>query len=76
MRTKNDNIETMMGSETCETIEELSNSLLQRYQEGLRGISDSIKLINLSKINLNRGVSYIDSPDYLKSKKGNNKSKK
>ena len=35
MHTKSDNIGIMMGSETNETIEELFNSLLQRYQEGL-----------------------------------------
>ena len=35
MSTKIDNIEIMMGSETDEIIEELFESLLQRYQEGL-----------------------------------------
>ena len=35
MRTKSNSIEIMMGSETDEIIEELSKSLLQRYQEGL-----------------------------------------
>ena len=35
MSTKSDNIEIMMGNETDETIEELFESLLQRYQEGL-----------------------------------------
>ena len=35
MRTKSDNIEIMLGSETDEIIEELFKSLLQRYQEGL-----------------------------------------
>ena len=35
MRTRSDNIEIMMGSETNEIIEELLESLLQRYQEGL-----------------------------------------
>ena len=35
MRTKSDNIEIMMGSETDEIIEELSKSLLRRYQEKL-----------------------------------------
>ena len=33
--TKSDNIEIMMSSETDETTEELFESLLQRYQEGL-----------------------------------------
>ena len=35
MPTKSDNIEHMMGNETNEIIEELFNSLLQRYQKGL-----------------------------------------
>ena len=33
--TKSDNIEIMMGSETDDVIEELRESLLQRYQNGL-----------------------------------------
>ena len=35
MDSKSDNLEIMMGSETDEIIEELFESLLQRYQEGL-----------------------------------------
>ena len=35
MRTKSDNIEIMMGSETDEIIEELFKSLFERYQDGL-----------------------------------------
>ena len=35
MRTKSDNIEIMMSSETDEVIEKLFKSLLERYQEGL-----------------------------------------
>ena len=35
MHTKSDNIEIIMGSETDEIIQELFESLLQRYQEGL-----------------------------------------
>ena len=34
MRTKSENIEIMMGSETDEIIEELFKSLLQIYREG------------------------------------------
>ena len=78
MRTKSDNIEIMMGSETDEIIEELFKSLLQRYQEGLeesmRGsefIFDCVDALyyNLNKISLERGGSYIDSPEWLKNKK-------
>ena len=35
MRTKSNNIEIIMGSETDEIIIELFESLLQKYQEGL-----------------------------------------
>ena len=35
MRTKSNNVEIMMGSETDKNIENLSKSLSQRYQEGL-----------------------------------------
>ena len=35
MHTKSNNIEIMVGSEIDEIIEELFESLLQRYQEGL-----------------------------------------
>ena len=35
MHTKSDNIEIIMGSETSDVIEELWESLLQKYQEGL-----------------------------------------
>ena len=53
MRTKSDNIEITMGSETYDIIEELCESLLQNYQEKLeesmrRGsefIFDSIDLL-------------------------------
>ena len=83
MRTKSDNIEIMMGSETDETIEELFGSLLQGHQKGLeelmRGsefVFDSVDLLyyELHKISINIGESYIDSLKCLK--KGNNKSKK
>ena len=75
---KSNNIEIMMGNETDEIIEELFESLFQKYQKGLeeqmRGstfVFDSIDLFhyNLHKISLNRGGSYIDSPKWLKNKK-------
>ena len=67
-----------MGSETDEIIEELLETLLQRYQEGLEElmkgsefIFDNVDILydNLNKISLNRGRSYIDSPEWLKNKK-------
>ena len=66
-----------MGSETNDIIEELSESLLQTYQDGLeesmRGsefVRDSIDLLyyQLQKISSKRGRSYIDSPKWLKNK--------
>ena len=35
LRTKKDNVEIMMGNETDDIIEELSEFPLQKYQEGL-----------------------------------------
>ena len=75
MRTKSDNIEIMMGSETNDIMEELFKSLLERYQERLeesmRGtefIFDSVDTLycNLNKTSLGRDGSYIDSPEWLK----------
>ena len=67
----------MMGNERDEIIDELFESLLQRYQEGLEEsvkgsefVFDSIDLLyyKLHKISLNRGGSYIDSTELLKNK--------
>ena len=67
-----------MGSETDEIIEEIFNSLLQRYQEGLEEsmkasefVFDSVNsyYYKLHKISLNKGGSYIDSPKWLQNKK-------
>ena len=78
MRTKCNNVEIMMVSETDEIIKGLFESLLVRYQEGveesMRGsefIFDSVNALyyDLNKISLSRGGSYIDSPEWLKNKK-------
>ena len=78
MHTKSDNTEIMTGSDTNEVIEELFKSFLQRYQEGLqekmRGSEFEFDGVNLlyydfNKISLNRGGSYIDSPELVKNKK-------
>ena len=78
MNTKSNNIEIMIGSDTDEVIEELCKSLLQRYQENLeekmRGsefVFDGVDVLyyDLKKISLNRGGSYIDSPEWTKNKK-------
>ena len=74
MRTRSDNIEIMMGSETDEIIPETFKSLLQKCQEGLEEsmreiefIFDSVDALYyyLNKISLSRGGSYIDSPKSL-----------
>ena len=78
MHTKSSNIEMIMGNETDEIIKKLFDSLLQKYQDGLeesmRGsefIRDSVDLLYypLQKNGFKRGVSYIDSPEWLKNKK-------
>ena len=69
---------SMMGSETGEIIEELFETVLQRYQEGLEESmkgsefifdSNDILYYNLNKISLNRGGSYIDILEYIKKMK-------
>ena len=66
MHTKSNNVETMIGSETDEIIEDLLESFLQKYQEGLeesmRGsefVYDSSDALNndLNKVSLSRGGS-------------------
>ena len=44
MCTKSNNIEVMMGNETDEIIEELFESLLQKYQEGLEEKIEEVSL--------------------------------
>ena len=76
--TKSDNLEIMIGNDTNEVIEDLFKSLLQRYQEGLeekmKGSDFAFDGVNvlyydLNKISLNRGGSYIKSPDWLNGKR-------
>ena len=84
--TKRNNIETMVGSETDEIIEELFESLLQIYQDGLEKSMkesdftfDSVNLLHyhLQKVGLKRiGSLYVDSPEWLKNKKAAVNSKK
>ena len=78
MYIKSDNITIMSGIETDDVINELFNSFRRRYQEGLqtkmKGSSFTFERIDLleyhlHKISLNRGSSYINSPEWLKNKK-------
>ena len=77
MHTKSDNITIMSGIETEDVINELFNTFCKRYQEGLeskmKGSSFTFERVDLleyhlHKISLNRGSSYIDSPEWIKNK--------
>ena len=78
MYTKSDNIEIIISNETGEIIKKRFESLLQRYQEGfeksMKGsefIFDSVDLLyyKFHRISLNRGGSYIVSPNWLKNRR-------
>ena len=78
MHTESNSIEIMIGNETNDIITELFNSLFKIYQEGLetKMKTSSFTFYNvellyyhLHKISLNRGGSYINSPEWLKPKK-------
>ena len=78
MYTKSDNITILSGIETDDVINELFNSFCRRYQDGLQtkmnGSSFTFERIDLleyhlHKISLNRGSSYINSPEWIKNKK-------
>ena len=77
MHTKSDNIVIMSGIETNDAINELFSSFAKRYQEGLetkmKGSSFTFERIDLleyhiHKISLNRGSSYINSPEWIENK--------
>ena len=80
MHTKSDNIEIMIGTDTSNAINELIDSFMKRYQEGLetkmRGSSFTFERIDsleyhLHKISLNRGSSCIKSPKWLENNPAN-----
>ena len=80
MRAKSDEID-----EIDEVIKEILDSLLKRYQKGLEDSVDGSDFTfdgvnalyyDLNTVSLSSGKLYIDSPKWLKNKKGNNKSKK
>ena len=83
MHSKRDNIEIMICDDADEVIKKLfdSNIYQNRYQNNLQSMSGSDFVLDYAqllhykchKINLNRGGSYIDSPDWIK-KKSNDKS--
>ena len=79
MYSKSDNAKIMMGIEADDTINELFEYFLKRYQEGLETemregsnfVFESVNLLHYSlhRISLNRGGSYIDSSNWIKHKK-------
>ena len=78
MHTKSDNIEIIIGSKTNDILGELCESLLRNYQKSLEEsmrvsefVRDGIDLLyyDLRKLDLKRGGSYTDSPEWLKNKK-------
>ena len=78
MHSKSDNIDLTINDKADEVIEDIFESLLCRYQislkESIKGsdfISDYIHLVHFKcyKINLILGGSYIDSPDWRKTKR-------
>ena len=70
--------EILIGNETDEILEDLFDSILQKYQkvleesmEGREFVFDNVDTLyyKLHKVSLNRGGSYIDSPKWLKNEK-------
>ena len=78
MNSKSENVKIMTGMET-DIINELFESFLKKYQKGLETkmregsnfVFESVDLLSYSlhKMSLNRGGSYIDSPDWINHKK-------
>ena len=78
MYTRSDNVEIMFSDDNDDIIEQLFESLLQKYEENLqnkmRGSEFEFDGVNFlyydfNKTSINRGGSYIDSRKWLKDKK-------
>ena len=75
MHSKSDNIEIMINDEADEVIKDIFELLKNRYQNNLESMKSSefvfdyVQLLynKCHKINPNRGGSYIDFPDWIKS---------
>ena len=85
MHSNSVNIKFTLYSDANYVIDKLFKSLHSRYQENLvtsmKGsdfIFNSVQLMyyKCDKVSFIHGGSYIDSPDWIKKKKSNNKSKK
>ena len=68
---KTENVEIMMGSDTDEIIKDLYDSLIQKYEKLIKHSTKHFELMSydINKIIINRVGSYIESPEWLKSKK-------
>ena len=76
MHSKSDNIEILIGNEADKIIEELFESFLQNYQEGLeRPMKESKIVFNMADLLYYKLDSPIESPKCVKDQKGT-KSKK
>ena len=71
------NFEIMLGSDTNEIVNELFDSIIQKYQELLDNATNDSGLVSegvetttydINKTTINRSGSYIESPTWLKSK--------
>ena len=78
MYTRSGNIEIMFGGDNDDIIEQLFESLLQKYEENLQNKMkgsefefDGVNFLyyDFNKTTINRGGSYVDSPKWLKDKK-------
>ena len=77
MHSNSDNIEIMINYEAKEVVKYFFDSLKNRYQNNFDSMKDSdfvfdyvhLLYYKCHKINLIRGGSYIDFPDWIKSKK-------
>ena len=78
MYARSDNVEIMFGDDNDDIIEQLFESLLQKYEENLQNKMkgsdfkfDGVNFLyyDFHKTSINRGGSYMDSPKRLKDKK-------
>ena len=78
MYTRSDNVEIMFGDDNDDTIEQLCESLLQKYEEKLQNKMkgsefefDGVNFLyyDFNKTSINRDGSYIDLPKWLKDRK-------
>ena len=76
MHLKSDNIEIVINDEADKAIKELFDSMANRYQNNLESMKGNNFVFNYvqllyykcHKTNPNRDGSYVDSPDWIKTK--------